>query len=171
MRRGVSIALFVLVGVVGLVLTGTQGSAQEAKPAAALVPGGSMPGNQLVVYADNAVFWGPSNPENCALRSRYKHGEPVGFRADAIDFKGNRIAQESELIVHLSYAGRTEDLKMRFRATANQPERQFWVAKWVVPMDAAPGIVRYSVTAKDKLGRTGEFRPYEVDASQLTIVE
>jgi len=32
------------------------------------------------------------------------------------------------------------------------------------------GIVRYSVTAKDPQGRTGEFKPFEVQASQITIV-
>ena len=32
------------------------------------------------------------------------------------------------------------------------------------------GVVRYTVTAKDTQGRTGEFKPFEVQASQLTIV-
>ena len=40
-----------------------------------------------------------------------------------------------------------------------------------VPEDAATGIVRYSVTAKDSQGRTGEWKPFDVEASQLTIVE
>ena len=56
-------------------------------------------------------------------------------------------------------------------ATAQQPERQFWVAKWVVPQDTPVGIVRFTVTASDKYGRTGEFKPFEVQASQVTIVE
>jgi hypothetical protein len=33
------------------------------------------------------------------------------------------------------------------------------------------GIIRYTVTATDKYGRAGEFKPFEVQASQLTIVE
>jgi hypothetical protein len=60
---------------------------------------------------------------------------------------------------------------MRWRATAQQPERQFWVAKWLVPDDAPPGIVRFTVTATDKYGRTGEYKPFDVESSQLTIVE
>ena len=43
---------------------------------------------------------------------------------------------------------------MRYRATAAQPEREFWVAKWVVPQDTPVGIIRYTVTATDKYGRT-----------------
>jgi hypothetical protein len=59
---------------------------------------------------------------------------------------------------------------MRDRQNEKQPEREFWVGKWVVPDDAPMGIVRYTVTAKDSQGRTGEFKPFEVQASQLTIV-
>ena len=171
MRRTLSFGLFALVVVVGLVLASAQSSAQQA-PASGKTPGGNVPGRDLIVFGDLSIFWGPSNPENCILKSRYKRGEPVGFRVSAIDPKtGDHVEPEAELFVHLSYAGTTHDVKMRWRATAQQPERQFWVAKWVVPMDAPPGIVRYTVTAKDKLGRTGEFKPYEVDASQLTVVE
>ena len=47
----------------------------------------------------------------------------------------------------------------------------FFVAKWVVPDDAPLGAVRYSVTATDPQGRTGEWKPFDVAASQLTIIE
>ena len=40
----------------------------------------------------------------------------------------------------------------------------------MVPDDARMGIVRYTVTGKDPDGRTGEFKPFEVQASQITIV-
>jgi len=45
------------------------------------------------------------------------------------------------------------------------------VLKWIVPEDAPTGIVRYSVTAKDPEGRTGEWKPFDVEASQVTIVD
>jgi hypothetical protein len=74
-------------------------------------------------------------------------------------------------VVHLTYNGKTIDLPMRDRQTEQQPERDFFVALWPVPNDATTGIVRYTVTAKDPQGRTGEFKPFEVAASQITIVE
>ena len=77
----------------------------------------------------------------------------------------------AQLVVHVNVAGKTLDIPMRYRATEKQPERQFWVAKWIVPQDTPTGIVRYTVTATDKFGRTGEFKPFEVQASQLTIVD
>src|ERR1700687_3897027 len=79
--------------------------------------------------------------------------------------------ESAQLVVHVNVAGKTVDIPMRYRATAAQPEREFWVAKWVVAPNTPIGIIRYTVTATDKYGRTGEFKPFEVQASQLTIVE
>ena len=127
---------------------------------------------RLIVFGDLAAFLGRRGaPGNCALQSRYKRGEPVGFRMTAIDPVTGEREASAQFVVHLSYAGKTEDLPMRYRATAEEPERQFWVAKWVVPDTAPIGIIRYTVTARDKYGRTGEFKPFVVEDSQLTIVE
>jgi hypothetical protein len=127
---------------------------------------------KLIVFGDVALFLGrPGAPGNCALQSRFKRGDPVGFRAIAIDPVTGEREPSAQFVVHLSYAGQTQDLPMRYRATAAQPERQFWVLKWVVPATAPTGIVRYTVTAKDKNGRTGEWKPFAVEDSQVTIVE
>lgn len=134
------------------------------------VASGQNPGN-LVVWGDLTYFFGPGQPLNCTMQNRYKKGEPVGFRATAINPETGKRDKATKLVVHLSYAGRTVDIPMRDRQTAQQPEREFWVAKWIVPEDAPVGIVRYTITATDPQGRTGEFKPFEVATSQLTIVE
>ncbi|MCM3881149.1 MAG: hypothetical protein ND807_13655 [Vicinamibacterales bacterium] len=127
---------------------------------------------RLVVFGDVTLFLGkPGAPGNCALQSRFKRGEPVGFRAIAIDPVTGEREPSAQFVVHLTYGGQTQDVPMRYRATAAQPERQFWVAKWIVPATAPTGIVRYTVTAKDKNGRTGEWKPFVVEDSQVTIVE
>lgn len=127
---------------------------------------------RLIIYGDVALFLGkPGAPGNCALQSRFKRGDPVGFRMTAIDSETGKLEPTAQFVVHLTYAGRTVDLPMRYRGTVKQPEREFWVAKWVVPADAPTGIVRYTVTATDKYGRSGEFKPFVVDDSQVTIVE
>jgi len=131
----------------------------------------NQPRRKLIVYGDTAMFVPPGNPENCLLRNRFKRGDPVGFRMFVADPDTGNREESAQLVVHVNFAGTTQDIPMRYRATAAQPERQFWVAKWVVPQDAPIGIVRYTVTATDKNGRTGEFKPFEVQASQLTIVE
>ena len=134
------------------------------------VASGQNPGN-LVVWGDLTYFFGPGQPLNCTMQNRYKKGEPVGFRATAINPETGKRDKATKLVVHLSYAGRTVDIPMRDRQTAQQPEREFWVAKWIVPEDAPVGIVRYTITATDPQGRTGEFKPFEVATSHLTIVE
>jgi hypothetical protein len=126
---------------------------------------------KLIVYGDMALFQPPGHPENCILRNRFKRGEPVGWRMFVADPSTGKREESAQLVVHVNVTGRTIDIPMRYRATAAQPEREFWVAKWVVPQDTPTGIIRYTVTATDKYGRTGEFKPFEVQASQLTIVE
>jgi hypothetical protein len=131
----------------------------------------AQPAGKLIVYGDLAMFLPPGNPDNCVLRNRFKRGDPVGFRMFVADPQTGNRDESADLVVHVTFSGKTKDIPMRYRATAAQPERQFWVAKWVVPADAPIGIVRFTVTATDKYGRTGEFKPFEVQASQLTIVE
>ena len=147
----------------------------EKPPVAAFQAAAAQPESRqgrLIVYGDVTLFLGkPGQPGNCALQSRFKRGEPVGFRMTAFDSETGQREPSAEFVVHLSYGGQTQDLPMRYRGTVKQPEREFWVAKWVVPADAPTGIVRYTVTAKDKYGRTGEFKPFVVEDSQVTIVE
>lgn len=127
---------------------------------------------KLIVYGDVTLFLGkPGVGGNCALQSRFKRGDPVGFRATAIDSVTGQREPSAQFVVHLTYGGMTQDLPMRYRATVKQPEREFWVAKWIVPDTAPVGIVRYTVAATDKYGRTGEFKPFVVEDSQVTIVE
>lgn len=128
-------------------------------------------GGQLILSGDITYFLGPGVPKNCFLNNQFKRGEPVGFRMTAINPETGKRDRATELVVHLTYGGKTIDVPMRDRQTEKQPERDFWVAKWVVPADAPTGIVRYTVTAKDSQGRTGEWRPFVVEASQLTIVD
>src|SRR5437764_6684435 len=127
--------------------------------------------SKLIVYGDMALFQPPGHPDNCILRNRFKRGEPVGWRMFVADPSTGNREESAQLVVHVNVSGRTIDIPMRYRATAAQPERQFWVAKWVVPQDTPIGIIRYTVTATDKYGRTGEFKPFEVPSSQLTMVD
>lgn len=143
--------------------------AGAASPLAGQAP--APAGASLVLSGDLVYFFGMGRPNNCFMSNRYKRGEPVGFRMTAIDPATGRRVRNAQLVVHLSYAGKTIDVPMRDRQTDQQPEREFFVAKWNVPADAPIGVVRYTVTATDPQGRTGEWKPFEVAASQLTIIE
>lgn len=137
-------------------------------PLASQAPAG---GDRLVLSGDLVYFFGRGEPGNCTMSNRFKRGEPVGFRMTAINPATGTRDGATKLVVHLTYAGRTVDVPMRDRQTEEEPERDFFVAKWIVPDDTPIGVIRYSVTATDPQGRTGEWKPFDVEASQLTIVE
>ena len=161
MRRLLTIGLSLAVVLVVVNFATVKSSAQAEKKT-----------GKLILRGDMTYFFGPGKPKNCTLNNVYKRGEPVGWRIEAVDPQtGQHAEPDTQLVVHLSYAGQTKDIPMRWRATAQQPERTFWVAKWIVPNDAPTGIVRFTVTAKDNNGRTGEYKPFDVEASQLTIVD
>lgn len=166
MHRATRLFLIILAVVVAGFEKPSVSAFQAAATQAATMPG------RLIVYGDVTLFLGkPGLPGNCALQSRFKRGDPVGFRMTAFDSETGKREPTAQFVIHLSYGGMTQDLPMRYRGTVKQPEREFWVAKWMVPADAPVGIVRYTVTATDKYGRTGEFKPFVVDDSQITIVE
>ena len=131
---------------------------------------GQAAGDRLILFGDVVYFYPPGHTRNCLLNNQFKRGEPVGFRMNAINPTSGKRDRATELVVHLSFAGKSIDVPMKDRQNERQPEREFWVAKWMVPDDAPMGVVRYTVTAKDSHGRTGEFKPFEVQASQITIV-
>ena len=161
-----STGLLAVLAIVIVLVGAGPGSPSQSAPAPPAIGQG-----RLIVYGDIALFQPPGHPENCILRNRFKRGDPVGFRMFVADPSTGKREESAQLVVHVNVGGRTVDVPMRYRATATQPEREFWVAKWVVPQETPVGIVRFTVTATDKYGRTGEFKPFEVQASQLTIVE
>ncbi|MEP7305061.1 MAG: hypothetical protein ABJA98_06050 [Acidobacteriota bacterium] len=128
-------------------------------------------GDRLILSGDLVYFFGPGKPGNCTMSNQYKRGEPVGFRMTAVNPATGKRDRASQLVVHLTFAGKVIDVPMRDRQTEQQPERDFFVAKWIVPDDAPTGVVRYTVTAKDSQGHTGEWKPFDVLASQLTVVQ
>src|SRR5262249_8647931 len=89
--------------------------------AAAPVPGAAQNAQRLILYGDMAYFFGPGKPLNCTLNNRFKKGDPVGFRMTAINPETGKRDRATQLVVHLNYAGKTLDLPMRDRQTAQQP--------------------------------------------------
>ena len=131
---------------------------------------GAVPG-KLAIFADMALFSGPKMPRNCFTMNRYKVGEPVGFRVSVIDGATGLPAADAEVVIHLTYAGKTEDVPARYRgAGTGNLIPNLWTAKWTVPAGTPTGIIGLKVSAKDKSGRTAEYTPYPNAASHLVIV-
>jgi len=148
--------------VIALLLATLQGS-----PAA----GQGASSEKLFLRGDTVLFLGLGIPRSCSQNSYYKRGDRIGFRFTAINPATGKRDRASQLVVHLTYRGKTIDLPMRDRQSEKQPEREFWIAEWKVPDDALTGTIPYTVTARDPQGRTGEYKPFDVEPSRLTIVE
>ena len=145
-----------------------------------IISGQSQPAGKLILWGDVAVFQPPGHPENCTVKNRFKRGEPVGFRLYALDGGTNQPETSAQVVVHVTFGGKTVDLPALYRGVAQKnpdtgqpmPVRaNQWTAKWVVPKDAPTGIVRYRATARDKFGRTAEFLPQGGEPSWVTVVE
>jgi hypothetical protein len=127
------------------------------------------PATTLILYGDIVLFAGQENPENCTPKSRFKRGDPVGFRATAIDPATGKVADAAQLTVKLANG---EALQMMYRGgTSASAHPGLWTTKWVVPDTAPAGVLHYSIEAKDSQGRTAVWAPFEIAPSILTIVQ
>jgi hypothetical protein len=136
------------------------------------------PSGKLVIWGDTADFTRPGPVLRCYATSRFKRGQRAGFRMTAIDGGTGEVENSTEMVIHVTHAGKTIDLPMRWRGKDSYPADEYihapsemWTGVWEVPMDAAVGTVSYTITAKDKFGRTASFTPFPNHLSQLTIVE
>lgn len=131
---------------------------------------------KLILYGDLTLF-GTVGPDVCTMRNRFKRGEGVGFRLTAIDGRTGEVESSAEVVIHITYAGKTVDVPARYRGH-DDPKGPYgaipylWTARWNVPADGPIGIVRFRATAKDNNGRTSEWTVFQNSRlAQLTIVE
>jgi hypothetical protein len=150
------------------------GASEAAPPPTQPPPPTAVPpamANKLILYGDIVLFGTKGTPNICTLSNQYKPGQSVGFRMTAIDPLTGKVVDTAELTVHVTLTGKTIDVPMKYRGTGTNPHPGMWTGKWVVPKDAPTGTVKYTVTGKDPQGRTGEFAPFQVQPSELTIVQ
>jgi hypothetical protein len=142
-------------------------------------PQAGHPSGKLVIWGDLASFDVPGTlPTHCILTNRFKRGQRLGVRMTAIDGGSGEVENTAVLAAHLAYAGGTIDVPMRWRGVGGFPAAEYsrqpsemWTGVWVVPADAPIGVMKYTVTAVDRFGRTASFSPFINAVSQLTIVE
>jgi len=176
---------------VALVATsaGSTAAGQAAPPAqgrgrgAPPPPPEPQPGHgtgRLVIWGDLGDMARPGTATpRCFNTNRFRRGQRAGFRMTAIDGGTGETENTAEMVVHLNYAGKAIDIPMRWRGVGGFPAAEYprgqpsemWTAVWEVPADAMTGIFDYTVTAKDRFGRTATFRPFPNHLSQFTIIE
>jgi hypothetical protein len=177
----VAISIVIAAASVGLALQ-TAPAQNPGRARGAEGPPPNQPGHgtgKLVLWGDLADFTRPGTSPRCYATSRFKRGQRAGFRMTAIDGGTGETEFSAEMVIHLHYGGRTLDIPTRWRGVggfpiaeypAGQPTQQ-WTGVWEIPADAMIGTFEYTVTAKDKFGRTATFNPFPNHLTQFTIVE
>jgi hypothetical protein len=142
-------------------------------------PQAGHPSGKLVIWGDIANFDQPATaPTHCIITNRFQRGHRVGFRMTAIDGGSGETENTAVLTVHVTYAGKTVDVPMRWRGNLPFPASEYprnpaemWTGVWTVPDDAPIGTVSYTVTAVDRFNRMATFSPFPNTVSQLSVVE
>lgn len=107
----------------------------------------------------------------CVQRSRFNPGEHIVWRIrvydpqlatamDNIALDSVQVLFDDGQIFETVYADHGAEGAKDF----------FWTTSWVIPEDYPTGSLGHQVTAKAQDGRTGEFVPFNVSYSLLTIV-
>src|SRR3989304_281607 len=107
------------------------------------------PSGKLLLWGDIALFVRPGEPDGCILSNRYRRGQRVGFRMTAIDGGTGEVENTAVLVAHVTYAGRTIDVPMRWRGEAGpaappprgvlRPPGRLRAGHWAVAAGVPPG--------------------------------
>ena len=156
-----------------LISTACQAAASPAQPAAPATASTS----KLFLMVD--VVQGSTNlagdqaaAKGCVLNSRFPRNSQIVWRARVFDPKTGDVMDDKALSkVQIQLAnGKTTDMKFGPHPK-DPPGEAYWTGSWMVPKDQATGTLNYKVVATAADGRSGEFEPFKVASSLLTITD
>jgi hypothetical protein len=103
----------------------------------------------------------------CVQTSRFPRNSDIVFRARVWDpLTGLPMDDQSLYAISVSLNdGSTMPMKYGVHGGSDM----FWTAAWLVPKDYPPGTLNYSIVATSKDLRTGQFQPFNVMPSLLTV--
>jgi hypothetical protein len=107
----------------------------------------------------------------CVLNSQFKRGETAIFRIRVLDPRTGKSLDDKgvkSLMVELSNG---EKLTAHYHQHPPQdPTDWFWVGGWPIAEDQPTGSISYKVVATTLDGQTVAWRPFQVAASQVTVI-
>lgn len=107
----------------------------------------------------------------CVLNSQFKRGEMVVFRVRLTDPRNGRPLDASAVKSLTVEVSNGEKFTMSYRPHPPKDSTdEFWAAGWAIPDDHPTGSLNYKVVALLSDGSRAEWKPFNVMASQLSIV-
>jgi hypothetical protein len=166
--RGVRVALCAALGWIALVTA----ALVFAPLATAQTAPSQTPPQGLVVQADFVQGTANVSQEDipvkaCVQTSRFPRNADIVFRARVWDPQTGLPMDDQNL--YAISVSLTDGSTMAMKYGVHGGSDMFWTAAWLVPKDYPPGTLNYSIVATSKDLRTGQFQPFNVMPSLLTI--
>jgi hypothetical protein len=141
-----------------------------AKPATSAGPAKLLLAVDMVLGSKNV----PADRKaiGCTLTSRFPRNSQMVWRARVYDpATGDLVDDKSMNKVEVKLAnGETVDAVYGLHPK-DPPGEGFWTASWVIPKDHPTGTLSYTMTATDKTGRAGEWKPFSTAVSLPIVLD
>lgn len=149
---------------------GGEGSGETAPQAAEAASGPLLLVDSIVLGSKNLT--GEMKAQTCVVSSRFLHGQEIVWRVKVLDpATGEGLSDEALESVQVELAdGQVFDLHYGPHPKDN-PTDYFWAYGWEIPQDYPSGILNYTISARAKDGRTGEFVSFNVRPALLTVLD
>lgn len=109
---------------------------------------------------------------SCVLTSRFPRNGEMVFRARIYDpATGDMMDGSAMKSVQVQLANGVTVTMKYGKHPKTPPQEGYWTGSWLIPKDQATGTLNYTIVATDTQGRTGEFKPFGVQASLPTITD
>lgn len=107
----------------------------------------------------------------CVLNSQFKRKEAVVWRVRITDPKTGKDVDDKGLKSLQIELSNGEKVPMSFHGHPPQDSTDhFWSGGWIVPDNFPTGSFGYTIVATDTSGAQTKVKPFNVAASQLTVV-
>jgi hypothetical protein len=127
---------------------------------------------KMFFEGDMVTGAGPGVPgPTCVLNSQYRHGQVVVWRVRVLDQTGKRLGDKDVKSVGIELAD-GQKFAMRYGPhPKGKTDDYFWSTSWKIPETYPTGTFFYKVVATGVDGQTHAWSPFNVELSQLTIVQ
>lgn len=109
--------------------------------------------------------------KSCVQASKFPLGGQVVWRIKVLDPRTGKEMDDQSLASVTVTLGDGQSFTAKYGGhPSSAPVESFWAVSWTVPPTYPTGALDYTVVAKDKEGRTGEWHQLKVASAMLQIV-
>ena len=175
----IGVALAAMVGMAAGVIAcggGGKASTEAAPPPQSAQPNAVSVSPNLFIDLDTVrgstgIAADQKTAKSCVQASKIPVGGQIVWRSKVVDPRtGKEMDDQSLASVTVTLSdGQTFTAKYGGHPSS-APVESFWATSWNVPATYPTGALDYTVVAKDKEGRTGEWHQLKVASAMLQIV-